>query len=203
LDEMTNGLQPSDLIIVAGRPSMRKCLSHDAEITLTDGRVVSIESLVKRGSAQLLTLGTDRKLAPTEPSDYIDDGSKPVFEVQTKLGRRVETTLTHPFLTLEGWKPLAEIEPGDHVAVPRRMPAFGNKAMRDCEVKLLGYLIGDGGLTRTTPQFTATNPAIQRDFATAVDAFGGVRVSPAKGSARAPSWSVVAVRDGVATTRQA
>lgn len=201
-DEMTNGLQPSDLIILAGRPSMGKCLAHDSEITLTDGRVETIETLCQRRDARLLSLSDSHELVEAEPSDYVDNGQKPVFEVVTKLGRRVETTLTHPFLTLEGWKPLADIGPGDHVAVPRCLPAFGDKPLRSCEVKLLAYLIGDGGLTGTTPMFTATNPAIQRDFTAAVDDFGGIRVNQVKPSWRATSWAVVADRDAVGAARK-
>ena len=34
LDTMTSGLQPSDLIVVAARPSMGKCLAYDSEIVL-------------------------------------------------------------------------------------------------------------------------------------------------------------------------
>ena len=37
LDGLTQGFQRSDLIIVAGRPAMGKCLAHDSEIVLGDG----------------------------------------------------------------------------------------------------------------------------------------------------------------------
>ncbi|MBW3654715.1 MAG: replicative DNA helicase, partial [Gemmatimonadetes bacterium] len=87
------------------------------------------------------------------------------------------TTLTHPFLTIGGWKPLGEIGVGDHVAVPRTIPISGTGEMRECEVKLLSYLIGDGGLTGTNPRFTNSDPRVRDDFADAVTAFGGVSVT--------------------------
>jgi replicative DNA helicase len=202
-DDLTSGLQRSDLIVVAGRPSMGKCLAHDAEIVLEDGSVSTIEEIHRRRHGRVGTLRDDLQLDWAVPSDYVDDGHKPVFEVETRLGRRVETTLTHPFLTLEGWKPLAELEPGDYIAVPRRLPVFGSRPLRGCEVRLLAYLIGDGGLTRATPVFTATNPAIRRDFAEAVEDFGGLRLSTVKPSWRAPSWAVAVDHDSLADARSA
>ena len=200
-DDLTSGMQRSDLVIVAGRPSMGKCLSHDSEIVLGDGRIATIEEIYTRGEARLATLGPNLRLDWTEPSHFVDDGHKPVFEVKTRLGRRVETTWTHPFLTMDGWKPLSDIRPGDAIAVPRKLPVFGSDALRECEVKLLAYLIGDGGLTGATPVFTATNPRIRVDFAAAAEAFGGVRIRPVQPSWRAPSWTVVRDVSGVGMAR--
>lgn len=160
LDGLTQGFQRSDLIIVAGRPAMGKCLAYDSEIVLSDGSIHTIGEIYHAQQQAypqpptLLTLRHDWRLALTQPSQFIDDGIKPVFRVVTRLGRSIETTLTHPFLTLGGWKPLAELKPGCKMAVPRRIPIFGQKRLPEEKVKLLAYLIGDGGLTGTSPQFT-------------------------------------------------
>ena len=137
LDHLTSGLQDGDLIIVAGRPSMGKCLSHDAEIVCEDGRVATIETLYREGRARLATLQSDYRLGWTEPSDYVDDGVRPVYEVTTRLGRRIETTLCHPFLTPAGWQPLSALQPGDRVAVPRELPVFGTAPLPEAEVRAL------------------------------------------------------------------
>jgi replicative DNA helicase len=177
LDAMTGGFQRSDLIIVAGRPSMGKCLAYDAEIVMADGSIDTIQSLYQQQNANLLTLHNNWQFQWTQPSDYIDDGIKPVFRVKTSLGREIETTLTHPFLTIEGWQALSTLAIGDKIAVPRIIPVFGKASLPDCAVKILGYLIGDGNLSQGTPRFTNTNPVIQQDFVDAVQEFGSADLS--------------------------
>ena len=184
LDEMTSGLQPADLIVIAARPSMGKCLAFDSEIVLDDGEVATIEEIYRARGARLLTLGNDFKFKYARPSNYVDDHIKPVFRVVTRLGRKIETTLTHPFLTLEGWRPLSLVRTGDRVAVPRRLGVFGSEEMRECEVKLLAYLIGDGCLRGSSPVFTVGKPALQSDFESAVAEFGGVETTPANSQDR-------------------
>ncbi len=128
-DTMTSGLQPSDLIILAGRPSMGKCLTADTEILLSDGTVATLESIVQRKEAELLTLTSQHKFAWTRPSVFFNDGIKPAFRVTTRLGRQVESTATHPFLTPCGWRSLSLLQPGQKIAVPRRLPVSGTKPL--------------------------------------------------------------------------
>jgi replicative DNA helicase len=136
LDGMTSGFQRSDLIIIAGRPSMGKCLAYDAEIVLADGSIQTIEQLYHQQQADILTLNNNWRFSWTQPSVYIDDGIKPVFRMTTRLGRSIETTITHPFLTLDGWRSLSQLQVGDKIAIPRIIPVFGNKLIRESDIKL-------------------------------------------------------------------
>src|SRR5207253_1317439 len=62
----------------------------------------------------------------------------------------------------------------------------------ECEVKLLAYLIGDGGLTGSVPRFTSTFAEIVEDFEGAVREFGDVRLRVSESRADvAPSWRIV------------
>jgi replicative DNA helicase len=177
LDAMINGgFQRSDLIIIAGRPAMGKCVAFDTEILLADGSLCTIAEIYHRRQAELLTLGDDWKFQITQPSVYVDDGEKPVFRVTTGLGKYVETTITHPYLTINGWRKLSELKVGDKIAVPRKLDVFGTEIIRDSEIKILAYLIGDGCLTGTSPQFTNKNPLLQEDFSQAITSFVGLKV---------------------------
>jgi replicative DNA helicase len=204
LDNITAGLQNSELVIIAARPSVGKCLPADAEILLADGRLVRIEDLFRARAANLVTLRDDWTFAPADASAFIDDGVKPVFRVRARLGREVETTASHPFRTYQGWKPLAQLKVGDQIAVPRRLAVFGDTPARECEVKLLAYLIGDGGLTDTCPEFTNTNPRLRTEFVAAVREFGGLKVrTDDSGGTRAPTVSVASEPASVTERRAA
>ncbi|MCG9884753.1 MAG: replicative DNA helicase [Cyanobacteria bacterium] len=181
LDTMTQGFQRSDLVIVAGRPSMGKCLSADAQILLADGSLQTIGDIYRQKNATLLTLGQDWRFRLTQPSTYVDDGIKPVFKVKTRTGREIETTLTHPFLTIQGWMPLAELPVGTKIAVPRVLPVFGDERLPEHQVKLLAYLIGDGCLTGTSPQFTNENPQIQEEFTAAALQCSAIQICEEQG----------------------
>lgn len=190
LDSMTSGLQKNDLIIVAARPSMGKCEAFDTEILLADGSVKTIEEIYQNKSVKLLTLQENYKFKLTEASDFIDDGIKPVFCVTTSLGRQIKTTVTHPYLTINGWKRLEELAVGSKIAVPRILDIFGNNEWRDCEVKILSYLLGDGSITNGSPLFIVGKPALEDDFIKAVVEFGGVETVVAKVSNRTPTLRI-------------
>ncbi|MGB3759605.1 MAG: replicative DNA helicase [Rivularia sp. (in: cyanobacteria)] len=187
LDAMTSGFGRSDLIIIAGRPSMGKCLQEDTELVLSDGSISTIKEIYNNREAELLTLHKNWKFRLTKPEAFIDDGIKPVFGVKTRVGKYIETTITHPYLTINGWRKLSELKVGDKIAVPRRINVFGTYQIRECEIKLLAYLIGDGCLTDTVPKFSNINLSIQEDFTASVADFAPqLRITEKKRSKRSP-----------------
>ncbi|HBR75137.1 MAG TPA: replicative DNA helicase, partial [Cyanobacteria bacterium UBA11159] len=203
LDASTGGFQRSDLIIIAGRPSMGKCLCPEAEILLSDGEITTIEEIYRHRIAELLTLGDDWQFHLTQPSGFVDDGIKPVFRVTTRLGKFIDTTITHPFLTIQGWRQLGDIKPGNRIAVPRKLEIFGTETLPESQVKLLGYLIGDGCLTRSSPQFINNNPLLQAEFAEAVGSFPGLKIRwETSQDTRTPTLYVTRDIDFIRTNRQ-
>ena len=166
LDRLTGGLQRSDLIILAARPAMGKCL---AAWTLIDepstGERLTIEEYVKRQIPQVLSISDEGKVRSATVSHWVDSGIQPCYRVQTRLGRMVEVTGHHPFLTVQGWKPLHDLSVGQRIGIPTSVPVFGTDESLSLEkVRLLAYFIAEGGLTGTSPAFTNTDPIIIDDF---------------------------------------
>jgi intein/homing endonuclease/MoxR-like ATPase len=163
-------------LLLTGEPGTAKCVKGDTLLVdLRTGERVTIEELYRRRAGVVPSLGDDYRLRPQTPVDFLDNGVRPCYRIRTRLGREIEVTLNHPFLTMDGWKPLAELQVGHHIALPRALPNFGTGEMSDARVKLLAYLIAEGCLTQNLPYFCNTNPKIKEDFTEAAGAaFPGV-----------------------------
>ena len=179
LDAKTGGFQKSDLIIIAARPGVGKCAVWS---TLVDdpetGARMTIEEFVQRKRPSVFGLSPGGRIESRQVGTWVDSGVKPCFAVTTQSGRRVEVTGHHPFLTVTGWQPLHDLVVGDAIAVPRALPIFGKESIDPERARLLGYFIGDGGLSRGTPSFTNIDPVIIDDFKSIVSSqFPGCHVA--------------------------
>src|SRR5256714_1998209 len=165
LDAKTGGFQKSDLIIIAARPGVGKCLVAS---TLVDdpvtGARLTIEQIVRERRPIVFGLSPRGRIEWRHIGDWVDSGVQPCFAVTTQTGRRVEVTGHHPFMTVTGWQPLHDLVVGDAIAVPRGLPSFGKESIDPQRARLLGYFVGDGGLSGGSPAFTNIDPVIIDDF---------------------------------------
>ena len=159
LDDITGGFQGGNLIVLAARPAMGKCLAGSTLIYDPEsGARRRLDELVasrESGEEQwVAAVGEDLRLRSHRVSLVARSGVKPVYRVKTRLGRRIDATANHPFLTVDGWRPLAELGSGARIGVPRRLPEVERpRAILDAEIVLLAALIADGNLTQKTPRF--------------------------------------------------
>jgi DNA polymerase-3 subunit alpha len=117
-------------------------------------------------------LGPDQRLHPRPVISLVSNGRKAVFEMRTMLGKRITTTGNHPFLTLNGWRNLDDLRPGDRVAVPRRLEVRKGEAWSRHEVIVLAGLLSEGNTCHPTClYFFGNDPVLVEDFARAASCF--------------------------------
>ncbi len=169
LDRKLAGLHPSNLLIVAARPGMGKCLVAATEIVDSKtGSMTTIGEMVERqelhGTHHVLSLHDDMSLRTSAATSYFDNGLRETYRVTTRLGRQIVATANHPLRVLGGWREVRDLAVGEAIAAPRQIDVFGSDAQEPGVVALLGYMLGDGSFRSTTPRITNANPAIAADI---------------------------------------
>src|SRR6185437_15743862 len=85
LDRITGGLQRSDLIILAARPAVGKCLPVWTLIDHPEtGERLTIEEYVRRRIPVVQSLSDSGKIQISQITDWVDSGVKPCYRVQTR-----------------------------------------------------------------------------------------------------------------------
>jgi replicative DNA helicase len=152
------------------------CLAGDTLIYLPDtGEYVPIRDLVGKSGFNVLALDEGWwRMFPKKVMRVFATGTKPVFSMTTKLGRSIRATANHQFLTIEGWRRLDALKPGDRIALPRVLQGPDQETMSRAELGLLGHLIGDGCTLPTHAiQYTTHDPILAETVvALAKDVFG-------------------------------
>ena len=190
LDEILSGLQPSTLNIIGARPAMGKCVAWDTPMVDPGTGAMRtaaeiFDATLLEFDVPLLSLGDDAALVRTAASALLDDGIKPVYLVETRAGRRIRVTASHPLLSQHGWRPLEQLQEGDFIAAPSIIPVFGSAAVPDAEIDLLALLIGDGsiGPGAGTPSLTCALTEVFECAQTAARTFGAELTFNAKAGA--------------------
>jgi replicative DNA helicase len=157
------------------------CLAGDTLVTLADtGERVPIRDLVGRKGFNVWALDElTWRLKPAEVTNAFATGRKPVFRLETRLGRVVRATANHKFRAFDGWRRLDELQPGDRIALPRIVPTCDRATLTDAEAALLGQLIGDGcTLPRHAIQYTTREDDLAETVAELARTVFGERVEP-------------------------
>ncbi len=133
------------------------CLAGESLVVMADtGMRVPIRHLVGKKGFKVWALNEETlRLEAAEVTHAFCTGTKPVYRLETGLGRTIRATGNHKFRTLQGWKRFDELSPGERIALPRTIPSGDDKGLSDAEAALLGHLIGDGcTLPRHAIQYT-------------------------------------------------
>lgn len=153
-----------------------KCVSGDTKVLLQDGRLERIDVLVSKKEGQVLSLNGENKIQESLISDFWSNGEKPIYEITTRTGRRVKITKNHPLLSFNrGWISMEDgLREGDSIAVPRSLPVFGTNVIPEDHVKLMAYLLADGGLTSSCVTYTKKDTLLRDDVVAITTRMGDV-----------------------------
>jgi replicative DNA helicase len=157
------------------------CLAGDTPIYLPDtGTYVPIKELVGKSGFRVLALDQGWwRMEAKKVTNAFATGRKPVFKLATNLGRSIRATANHKFLTMEGWRRLDELVPGDKIALPRFLQGPEKETMSPEELGLLGHLIGDGCTLPTHAiQYTTKDPTLAEEVVRLAQAVFGDEVRP-------------------------
>ena len=168
LDKIIGGYRKGRLIVLSGDTSIGKCVAFDSEIANpVNGSIITMEEFVKKKRQKILSYEYDR-IFKRKVLNWVDSGTKTVYEVETEWGTRCKVTAEHPFLTNDfSWKQLQNLKVGDEIAIPRyiHIQGDGRHTKPAHEIKLIAYLLADG----YTPQngsitFSKTDTSILDDI---------------------------------------
>jgi len=141
-----------------------KCVAQNEYITLANGSRVQAKELINK-EFELITNVSGSLVKCTARADW--NLFEPIFKIITKSGRTIVRNGKHPLWVMEkgykygsykkgnppitnvtGWQPLEQIKTGSYVAVTDCLPNFSGSYLTSDDCKLIGYLIGDGGIVK-------------------------------------------------------
>jgi replicative DNA helicase len=140
------------------------CLPASTRLLRADsGHEVTLGELVLTQEQPLVWSldDTSYKLVARRLVKAFPSGVKPVFRLRLASGYEVEATGNHRFRTVHGWRCLAQLQVGDHLAVPRALPdpvAPDSTGWGDDELVLLAHLLGGGVLGPRGVTYTTADP---------------------------------------------
>ena len=135
-------------------PSESGVLTAGTRILRADnGSEVTVGDSARTGELPLVWSLDERKRLVARPMNHVfPAGRTEAFTLRLASGRQLEATADSQFMTLDGWNELGQLEVGERLATPRRVPEPVRTArMVDDEVVLLAHMIGDGSCVRNQP----------------------------------------------------
>lgn len=123
------------------------CLTGDTLITnAKTGERITIKDIAegKQKPFPVWAVDDNYKVKPHQMIKAFYSGKKEVFELRTRSGRTIKASANHPFLQIDGWKPLEKLNAGDFIALPRHATHTNPTSIDNRELILLAHLLGDG-----------------------------------------------------------
>src|SRR3990172_2267206 len=135
---------------------LRECVTGDTLVLTTEGGRTPIRDLVGK-QAEVWAMSAEGRIVPAKSDLVWSVGEKPVTRVILASGRAIRATDEHLLYGSRGWVRVADLKPGDRLAIARTVPE-PTKMIRWPEerIVLLGQLVGDGSYLVNQPMRYST-----------------------------------------------
>jgi len=147
-----------DLLEAFANYGFNKCLVGSTQVFSSNGESHTLLELFEK--QKFITLPSVEEgftFAHSRVTGVFENGVKPVFRLTTSLGKTLEATGNHPLLTLRGWKNLEDLNMGDRIAAPARLPVQGTQAWAKHELVMLGWILSEGNTCHPCGAYVYTN----------------------------------------------
>ena len=122
------------------------CLAYGSRVSTPEGPVAT-ETLGVGDWVISWDVGNDCAV-PAEVTHSYDNGIQDVYQITTALGRQIEATGEHPFLTNEGWIEAQNLHPGIELRVGTDVPSgLLCPLITERDARFLGMIAGDGSVS--------------------------------------------------------
>lgn len=141
-----------------------KCVTGDTRlIEPGSGKRFSMNECISKEKKRLANWNC-KSAKEDHITDYLLQGLKPVYKLNTRSGRQIEATANHPFKTFYDWRMLSDLSVGDRIAVPRSIPFFGKGTLTFAESTILGLMLSDGQCKTpgSSPRYTSDDQVLHQ-----------------------------------------
>lgn len=176
-DEAIGGARKHQLWTHAAFTGELKCLTAETRIhNFETGEMHTVKELFDTGRRPLVQTLDEKTwtMKPARIGHVVQNEVVPIYKVTTNTGRTIRVSGNHPFRTISGWTLAEDLKSGtDFVAIPQTLETkYSEEWVTDEEVKLVGYILGDGCIVSGNFSFTNTNSEIRSDFIHCLQSLG-------------------------------
>jgi len=133
---------------------LRECVTGETLVVLADGGRIAIRELVGH-EPEVLAVSPDHRIVAARADKVWKVGPREVYELAFASGRALRCTPRHRLLTSSGWQRLAQLSPGDRIALA---PSLAQFEARSLSTTLRASLAADAlALDLVRPPSSATN----------------------------------------------
>jgi len=169
------GVGDIDSLFLIGEAGIGKCVSFINENNSINcgGRMLREEDIPNSNGEEVYTLNTEnQKIELSEIKNHYHRKAEELIKIKLRSGREIGVTPEHLLYTLSGWKQAKDLKEDWSIATARKIKTDYPKKLDDYKVRVLAYLIAEGGFRGQYPSFTNQNEELVENCKKNIEKFG-------------------------------